>query len=459
MGQSRYDTSVKTLGFLQERCRTHIILCVKHSWILFLLALALIGACGKVKPAVAKGDGHTHIDAPPLDVSLAKAKELGMPTTAEELTASRPDRTDQAGKAYAALRSLEDSEPALLLERFLKGQATDAEADAAIGKLHKEFVAMEAVAAMETFAPVRDFSKGMELEFTEYEPMQRVCIALLARGVRKAAKGDTTGAKADFERAGTVVRHASQEDLLLSEFLTTMCIDHWWKAAVHATKANAKMGPVLAELAAALPAVEARKGVGTDLALIRTTIDRIRKKEVTYSKVAGLESAALVDGKNMDEMLLAGIDEAEKIAAAYAVAIYEAWPKRQAVLQMVHDAQHQASGEEAAKTVMHAFESLAMTFSLPLKNSEALAQAEIECFRIAVAAKTLKSQSGSWPKLPDAAKAAGCGEIDPFSGNPYVLKGDGNTVTVYSVGLDGNDDKGKPYKPGEMKGTDVSVTL
>jgi hypothetical protein len=167
----------------------------------------------------------------------------------------------------------------------------------------------------------------------------------------------------------------------------------------------------------------------------------------------------MVEGKSMDEMLEADLDEAERIAVGYAVAIYEAWPKRQAVLQMLHDAQHQASGETPEKTVLHAFESLAMTFSLPLKNMEALAQAETECFRIAVAAKLLKSQTGAWPKLADAAKAAGCGDTDPFSGNPYVLKDEGDKVTVYSVGLDGNDDKGKPYKPGEMQGTDVSVTL
>jgi len=431
---------------------------VKHAWIPFLLSLALIGACRQEKAGAGSG-GHTHIDAAPLDVSLARAKELGMPTNADELAASRPNRADEAGKAYAALIALEESEPAHVLERFLLGQATADEADKAIAALSKEFVAMEAVTAMKSFAPKRDFSKGMEIEFTEYEPMQRVCIALLARAVRKAAKGDAEAAKVDFERAGNVARHASQEDLLLSEFLTTLCIDHWWKAAVLATRATPAMGPDLAELAKDLPAVEARKGVGTDLALIRATIDRIRKKEVTYSKVAGFDSPAMVEGKNMDEMLEASLDEAEEIAAAYAVAIFEAWPKRQAVMQMVHDAQHQASGEDADKTVMHAFESLAMTFSLPLKNSEALAQAELECFRIAVAAKAIKARSGSWPKIDAAAKEAGCGTTDPFSGNPYVLKADGDALTVYSVGLDGNDDKGKPYKPGEMQGTDVSVKL
>ncbi len=434
---------------------------MKHLWIPSLLALALLGACDRNASVggAATGGGHTHIEAAPLDVSLAKARELGMPTTVEELIASRPNRQDQAGAAYLALAALEKSEPARLLERFLSGQATPDEADKAIAKLEKEFVAMEAVTAMESFAPNRDFTKGMEIKFTEYQPMQRVCIALLARGVRSASQGDVAATRADFERAGAVAAHASQEDLLLSEFLTTICIDHWWKAAVLATRAKPEIGPVLAELAAQLPAVEARKGVGTDLALIRATIERIRNKEVTYSRLAGDSSPAIVDGKSMDEMLEANLDEAEQIAAAYAVAIYEAWPRRQAVLQMVHDTQHQASGEEADETVKHAFEALAMTFSLSLKNSEALAQAEIECFRIAVAAKTIKSNTGAWPKAADAAKAAGCGVTDPFSGNPYRLKGEGDKVTVYSVGLDGVDDKGKPYKPGEMKGTDVSVSL
>jgi hypothetical protein len=318
---------------------------------------------------------------------------------------------------------------------------------------------METVAATESFAPKRDFAKGMELEFKEYEPIQRVCIALLGRGVRRAAKGDHGAAIADFERAANVARHASQEDLLLSEYLTSVCIEHWWRAAVIATKAKPAMGQELAKLAAELPTVEARKGVGSDLALIRATIERIRKKEVTYSKVAGFTEAAMVEGKNMDEMLEANLDEAEQIAVAYAVGIYEAWPRRQAVMQMLHDAQHQASGEAADKTVLHAFESLAMSFSMPLKNSEAMAQAEIECFRIAVAAKTIKAQSGAWPKLAAAAMAAGCGEVDPFSGNPYVLKADGDVVTVYSVGPDGNDDKGKPHGPGETQGTDVTVSL
>lgn len=424
-----------------------------------LVALSLIAGCAKEKATTSKGSGHSHADIPALDVSLAKAKQLGMPTTPEELAASRPKRVDEAGKVYASLSALGESEPAHLLERFLLGQATNEEADKAIAALSKEFPQMEVVTALKTFAPERDFTLGMEINAKEYEPMQRVCIALLARAVRRTENKDSVGAISDFERAGAVIRHASQDDLLLSEFLMALCIDQWWKAAVIATKSDPEMGSKLAGLAAELPAVEAQKGVGTDLALIRATIERIRTKKVTYSKVAGFDAPTMVEGKNMDEMLFAGLDEAEKIAAAYAVAIYEAWPDRKAVLQMVHDAQHAASDEDPDRTVMHAFESLAMTFSLPLKNSEALAQAELETFRIAVAVRALKAKTGALPTLADVAKAAGCGEIDPFSGSPYKLVGDGDKVTVYSVGLDGADNKGKPYKPGEMKGTDITVTL
>jgi hypothetical protein len=212
-------------------------------------------------------------------------------------------------------------------------------------------------------------------------------------------------------------------------------------------------------LSASLPAVEARKGVGTDLAFIRTTIDRIRKKEVTYSKVAGFTEPVIVDGKNMDELLTARLDEAEAIAAAYAVNAYESWPDRKKMLEMVHSAEHLAQNEAPEDTAIHAFEALAMSFSAPLKNGEALSQAEIECFRIAAAAIDIKNESGSWPSLEDSAKRAGTGVTDPFSGNPYLFKTEGGKVSVYSVGLDGNDDKGKPYRPGESKGTDIVVSF
>jgi hypothetical protein len=299
----------------------------------------------------------------------------------------------------------------------------------------------------------------MEMDYTEYEPMQRGAIAFLARAVRKAEKGDLAGSEADFKRAAKVAYHASQEDLVMSEFLTTVITDHWWRAAVKASAAKPEFKAALAAVSMTLPAVEAKKGVGTDLPIILATIQRIRDKKVTYSKVAGFGEPVIIDGKNMDDILSKRLDEAEAIAAAYAVKAYDNWDDRKKMLQMIHDAEHMAQNEGPEDTAIHAFEALAMSFSLPLKNGEALSQAELECFRIAAAAADMKKATGAWPDLDAAAKRAGTGTTDPFSGNKYQFKTNGDKVTVYSVGLDGNDDKGKPYKPGEMKGTDIVVTF
>ena len=210
---------------------------------------------------------------------------------------------------------------------------------------------------------------------------------------------------------------------------------------------------------AELPSVDARKGVGTDFVLIKSTIDRIRNGEVTYSEVAGYDSPAMVDGKPMDDILKANIDIAERHALQFVVRAYESWGDRGKVLQLLHDAEHAAQEETGENTVVHAFEALAMTFTAPLKNGEALTQAELETLRIAIAAADIKKRTGNAPSLSEAAKAAGVGEIDPFTGNPYVLKDGAEGITVYSVGLDLEDNGGKAYAPGEAQGTDISVTL
>ena len=215
----------------------------------------------------------------------------------------------------------------------------------------------------------------------------------------------------------------------------------------------------IAKLVAELPSVNAKAGVGTDFALIKATIDRIRTGKTTYSKIAGYDEPILVDGKSMDDMLSKDLDLAEKYALSFVVRAYEKWEDRKAVMEMLHAAEHASQNEAPETTALHAFEALAMSFTAPLKNGEALTKAQLDCLRIAIAASNMKKASGKAPTLAEAAKAAGVGETDPFSGNPYILKDSAKGVTVYSVGLDQEDGGGKPYVPGEFKGTDIAVTL
>ncbi|MDQ2987231.1 MAG: hypothetical protein M3R13_11045 [Armatimonadota bacterium] len=432
---------------------------MKFSWIPCLLGLIAVGACND-KPDVPSviGADHKHIDAAPTSVSMAKAKELGMPLSVEDIAAARAGKTDEAGAMYRKLVDLSDSEPARVLERYLKGQATDSEADRALTDLAPRFGAIEAAAAAASFAPQRDFALGMQVVYTEYEPMQRACIALVARGLRKAEKRDAAKAAADFEKAAAIISQAASEDLSMSEYLTTVLTDHWWRGAIGALETDRSMGGTLAAIAAEIPRVEAKKGVGTDLALIRATIARIKSGTVTYSKVAGLSSPAMIDGKSMDDILMENIDKAEDYATAFVVAAYENWADRTKVMGLLHQAEHASTEESPQTTALHAFEALAMAFTSPLKNGEALSRAEIDCLRIAVAAREL-ADSGKTPTLTEAAKIAGVDETDPFGDKPYVLKTTGGKVVVYSVGLDGEDNNGKPYVPGEMKGTDIVVSL
>src|SRR5688572_19734485 len=132
---------------LQECSGFSIIFIVKFSC--FALAVSLVGliGCGGDKSSTPNAgtaaEGHTHVEPESLDAILAKAKELGMSTTIEEFQAARADRIDEAGPIYLKLTSLMDSADMDLLDRYLKGQATEAEADKAISGLADEFSLIE----------------------------------------------------------------------------------------------------------------------------------------------------------------------------------------------------------------------------------------------------------------------------------------------------------------------------
>lgn len=433
---------------------------VKLTW-LPICVLAVAG-CGGEKAATSDGasaDGHKHVAPEPLENIIAKAKELGLPTTLDEFNAARTDRRDEAGAIYLKLAGLAQSEHVNMLERYLRGQATESEADRAVAGLAGEFRTMDAAVSKATFAPKRDYGLGMQVDYKEYDPMQKVCIAYSARAVRNARKGDIAVALADFRKAAAVARHASSEDVAMSEYLTTVCLDNWIRAATRAAESSLPLRPGLVQIAAELPTVDAKAGVGTDFVLIKSTIDRIRNGEVTYSQVAGFDSPAMVEGKPMDDMLKGNIDMAERYALSFVVRAYESWPDRAKVMELLHGAEHAAQEESSESTVAHAFEALAMTFTAPLKNGEGLTKAELECLLLAIAASDIKRKTGKAPTLAEAAVAAGTGETDPFSGKPYMLKDSEKGVTVYSVGLDLEDNGGKPYSPGEAQGTDIAVTL
>jgi hypothetical protein len=432
---------------------------------LFVLALSVCGlaGCGGDKTASSNtaeaSDGHTHVEPEPMENILAKARELGIPTTLEEFQAARSTQPDEAGPIYLKLTTLAENADMDMLERYLRGQATEAEADKAIAGLADEFKLMDSAVSKASFAPKRDLALGMQVQYKEYDPMQKTCIAYAARALRNTRKGNLTAALQDFSKSAAVAKHASSEDVAMSEYLTTVCLDHWSRGATRAAEASAAIRPSLIGLIADLPAVDAKKGVGTDFILIKWTIDRIRKGEVTYSEVAGYETPAMVNGKPMDDILKANIDVAERHALQFVVRAYEAWNDRTKVMDLLHTAEHAATEESTEQTVVHAFEALAMTFTAPLKNGEALTLAELETLRIAIAASEMKKKTGAAPSLSEAAKAAGVGETDPFSNKPYVLKDGANGITVYSVGLDLQDNGGKPYTPGEAQGTDIAVTL
>jgi hypothetical protein len=318
---------------------------------------------------------------------------------------------------------------------------------------------MDAAVAKPSFAPKRDFAVGMQVQYKEYDPMQKAVVIYAARALRSTTKGDVPSALEDFRKAGVVTNHAAMEDLAMSEYLTTVCLDHWFRSATKAAEQSAAIREGLVTLMKGLPAVQARTGVSTDFVLIKTTIDRIRSGEVTYSKVAGFDSPAMVDGKPMDDILLANLDMAERYALDFVVKAYESWGDRKKVVELLHGAQHASQEESAENTVIHALEALAMTFTMPLQNGEALTKAERETLALAIIASDIRKRTGKAPTLAEAAAAAGVDETDPFSGKPYVLKESDGKITVYSVGLDEKDDGGKPYIPGESQGTDISVTL
>src|SRR5688572_10964323 len=252
------------------------MLLVKFHWVVIACVSLALAGCGGDKSAsgssAGSSEGHKHVDPEPLENIIAKAKELGLPTTIGEFEAGRQVRQDEAGPLYLKLTSLMESEDMNLLERYLRGQATEQEAEKAIAALAKEFRTMDEAVSKSTFAPKRDFAKGMQVQYAEYDPMQKTCIAYAARALRSVRKGSLPAAMEDFRKAAAVAKHASTEDVAMSEYLTTVCLDHWSRAATRAAEESEAIRPGLVTMMATLPTVDAKAGVGTDFFLINSTI-------------------------------------------------------------------------------------------------------------------------------------------------------------------------------------------
>lgn len=422
-----------------------------------LLALALLAGCGGKDD---KPEAEKHDHPPPLTLSEAidMARSRGIPATFDELHQQRDNSLDAGSQAYLALAKLEDSADVQTLVRFVDGQATAADADKALAALADHTAQMEQAALADPYAPPRDYSRGVRLEAPEYGALRAVNATLCARAVRRADSDDQGGAVADLAKAARVVTHAESEGLTIASLLAVECVGTWSRAATKIAEAHPSTHPEIARIAASIPKIDGKPGLEADFALIRATIEDMRSGKASYTEIAGAEEPILVNGRSMDDLLKQDLDLAERHALSYILEAHERWHSRKEILELAHLVAHIAGEETEDQSAMRAFEAMAGTFTMPMKNGEALAQAQLETLRIAIAARALIAK-GETPTLESASKAAGCPMADPFTDSPYAFKLEGDKLTVYSVGLDGEDNNGKPYVKGETKGTDVAVTL
>jgi hypothetical protein len=88
---------------------------------------------------------------------------------------------------------------------------------------------------------------------------------------------------------------------------------------------------------------------------------------------------------------------------------------------------------------------LLLPAAIKIRGSFLRSQARLRCAVAAIAAERYRQKQGSWPKKLETLAPAELKQVglDPFTGQPLIMKSLSDGLVIYSVGQNGNDDGGQ----------------
>ncbi len=192
---------------------------------LCLLALSVSGIALVVRSQQRQAAARRFIDAGPANLAReeAAARREGIPLTAQELQKPLPPPDQNAAPLYTKLTKLLHDKP-LGLPKYAEGMdAFHAYTPAQIAAVRRTLVARQDVMALVHQAAdkpqcvfVRDWNKGVDLEFPEYQLMREAARLIKTESYLLARDGHFGEAITNQARGFRVAEHAASDPALIS---------------------------------------------------------------------------------------------------------------------------------------------------------------------------------------------------------------------------------------------------
>lgn len=386
-----------------------------------------------------------------LDAVYAESKRLGLPLEAKDLEPNPPipdseNASLSVEKAIESLKRVNSMRPkANDLEQLVRnGQY--AELDAALTRFREPLADCISAVEKPRYWKVRDFDQGPVLLFAEYAEIKSLVRLLSAQSAASAHRGDLTQALASVEAARKLSAFLAQEPILIGMLVSIACDAISCRAYERLLTAFGKNPAALRQIEASLakpPPVpsfrQALRGeVYLSLALLRNW------KAFGGMAAFGVETSAPRQEIDYSKLKRTGLPE-DSLARGYLTRCLEFWNliwksgefngpawvlsrKMDAELQRIETKQDPSYA--VAKILMPVFTPAgAACLKLECERSVLLGLARALIFR---------ASHGRWPNSMEEAGAP----LDPGNGKPLHIRNDGGGIRVYSVGPDGEDDRG-----------------
>jgi hypothetical protein len=381
-----------------------------------------------------------------LSKALEEARTNGLVVDLSELESSIPGPNPTALAAWKRADEMEFSSEntsklvaargwSEVFDQMRRGQANASDAAAALVAAKDKLDAYETAANFEPFTIERSWDELHTSQFPESQYFRNGIRHISARAVYLAQTGDVDGAIRDLRTCMRIFRLVSEQPFLVGKMAHI-------RTVYPIVQAVQSMAIILRGNSSALNQIE---NAISDFAVDESS-------EFLGHQLAGLRHATLLmrtqnrqpseftqrDIGFLDWYYVKGARAAEAMLTEYFVELAKVWPDPEAVRNVQREFRSTSAFLDPGVGLAKALVPRLDRFAVQINASDALSRVT----RIGVAALRLRSESGNWPTLSEAAVAAGVSAADPFSEGPFKYRIQSNGLVVYSIGQNLRDDGG-----------------
>lgn len=322
-----------------------------------------------------------------------------------------------------------------VFDQMRRGNANSADAEAALAIAKNKLEAFEAAVNLGPFTIERSWDELHTAQFPESQFFRNGIRHIAARAVYLAQTGDVDGAIRDLRTCMHIFKLVSEQPFLVGKMAharTVYPIAQAVQSMATMLRGNSSALKQIEDSISDFAVDESSKFLGHQLAALRHATTLMRTQNRQPSEFTQRDIGFL------DWYYIKGARGAEAMLAEYFVELAKVWPDPEAVRNVQREFRSTSAFLDPGVGLAKALVPRLDRFAVQINTSSAFCRVT----RIGVAALRLRSASGDWPTLMEAAASAGVSAVDPFAGEPFKYRIQSHGLVVYSVGQNLRDDGG-----------------